>query len=150
MVPQQENTATTATAIPAQKVSIPVHAAPIQNFGDTVDLQSYTNATQHTAAPAAMKNPCLIRKETREQFFLKKEVNRVGRSRENVDVYITDNTSIGRVHAALYLRNGRVFVEDQNSRNGTFLNGHRVIGQEELVPGASLRLSNEEFEITFL
>ena len=35
-------------------------------------------------------------------------------------------------------------------RNGTFLNGHRVIGQEELVPGASLRLSNEEFEITFL
>jgi pSer/pThr/pTyr-binding forkhead associated (FHA) protein len=41
-------------------------------------------------------------------------------------------------------------VEDQNSRNGTFLNGHRVIGQEELVPGASLRLSNEEFEITFL
>ena len=78
MVPQQENTATTATAIPAQNVSIPVHAAPIQNFGDTVDLQSYTNATQHTAAPAAMKNPCLIRKETREQFFLKKEVNRVG------------------------------------------------------------------------
>ena len=72
------------------------------------------------------------------------------RSRENVDVYITDNTSIGRVHAVLYLRNGRVFVEDQNSRNGTFLNGHRVIGQEELVPGASLRLSNEEFEITFL
>lgn len=139
MVPQQENTATTATAIPAQNVSIPVHAAPIQNFGDTVDLQSYTNATQHTAAPAAMKNPCLIRKETR-----------VGRSRENVDVYITDNTSIGRVHAVLYLRNGRVFVEDQNSRNGTFLNGHRVIGQEELVPGASLRLSNEEFEITFL
>lgn len=150
VVPQQENTATTATAIPAQNVSIPVHAAPIQNFGDTVDLQSYTNATQHTAAPAAMKNPCLIRKETREQFFLKKEVNRVGRSRENVDVYITDNTSIGRVHAVLYLRNGRVFVEDQNSRNGTFLNGHRVIGQEELVPGASLRLSNEEFEITFL
>ena len=78
VVPQQENTATTATAIPAQNVSIPVHAAQIQNFGDTVDLQSYTNATQHTAAPAAMKNPCLIRKETREQFFLKKEVNRVG------------------------------------------------------------------------
>ena len=97
-----------------------------------------------------MKNPCLIRKETREQFFLKKEVNRVGRSRENVDVYITDNTSIGRVHAVLYLRNGRLYVEDQNSRNGTFLNGHRVIGQEELVPGASLRLSNEEFKITFL
>lgn len=87
--------------IPAQNVSIPVHTAPIQNFGDTVDLQSYTNATQHTVAPAAMKNPCLIRKETREQFFLKKEVNRVGRSRENVDVYITDNTSIGWVHADL-------------------------------------------------
>lgn len=97
-----------------------------------------------------MKKPCLIRKSTREQFVLTKEMTRVGRSRENVDIYITDNTSIGRVHAVLYLRNGRVYVEDQNSKNGTFLNGHRVSGQEELIPGARLSMSNEEFEIAFL
>ena len=154
VVPQQENTATTPTAIPAQNVSMQVHAAPIQNFGETVDLQSYTNATQGTTTvpptPAPVKKPCLIRKSTREQFVLTKEMTRVGRSRENVDIYITDNTSIGRVHAVLYLRNGRVYVEDQNSKNGTFLNGHRVSGQEELIPGARLSMSNEEFEIAFL
>ena len=98
----------------------------------------------------SVKKPCLIRKSTREQFVLTKEMTRVGRSRENVDIYITDNTSIGRVHAVLYLRNGRVYVEDQNSKNGTFLNGHRVSGQEELIPGARLSMSNEEFEIAFL
>ena len=154
VVPQQENTATTSTAIPAQNVSMQVHAAPIQNFGETVDLQSYTNAargpTTVPPTPAQMKKPCLIRKSTREQFVLTKEMTRVGRSRENVDIYITDNTSIGRVHAVLYLRNGRVYVEDQNSKNGTFLNGHRVNGQEELIPGARLSMSNEEFEIAFL
>lgn len=151
VVPKQENNTVQPTAIPAQNVSMQVHAAPIQNFGETVDLQSYTNAvsgqTGPTASPA--RKAYLIRKTTREQFALTKEMTRVGRSRENVDIYITDNTSIGRVHAVLYLRNGRVFVEDQSSKNGTFLNGHRVNGQEEVVPGAHLSLSNEEFEIVF-
>lgn len=93
---------------------------------------------------------CLIRKATKEQFFLTKEITKVGRSRENVDIYITDNTSIGRIHAILYLQNGRVFIEDQNSKNGTFLNAHRVTGREEVTSGAHLSMSNEDFEIVFV
>ena len=93
---------------------------------------------------------CLIRKATKEQFFLTKEITKVGRSRENVDIYITDNTSIGRIHAILYLQNGRVFIEDQNSKNGTFLNAHRVTGREEVTSVAHLSMSNEDFEIVFV
>lgn len=133
-------------AIPAQNVDLKVHAAPIQNFGETVDLQSYTQETSVLEGGQVGICPCLIRKSTREQFFLAKEVTRIGRSRESVDIYITDNTSIGRVHAVLYWRSGKVFIEDQNSTNGTFVNDRRITGQTELIPGCKIRLSNEEFE----
>ena len=151
VVEKPENTVTQPTAIPVQNVSIPVHAAPIQYFGETIDLKSYidTSVAQGNVGANPVRNAFLIRKSTKEQFHLTKAVTKVGRSRENVDIYITDNTSIGRVHATLYLQNGRVFIEDQQSKNGTFLNGHRVVGQEEVTPGSNLRMSNEEFEIVF-
>lgn len=129
-----------------------VYQAPIQNFGETVDLQSYINATssQTNSNLNPVGNACLIHKSTGEKFFLTKEVTKVGRNRENVDIYITNNKSIGRVHVILYLRNGHVFVEDQNSKNGTFLNGRRIMNQEEVISGTQIRISDEEFEFVFI
>ena len=139
-------------AVPSQNVHIPVYNAPIQNFGETVDLKSYTQETSvlDGGQNIGMISPCLIRKTTKEQFFLSKEVTRIGRSRDNVDIYITDNTSIGRVHAVLYWENSHVFIEDQHSRNGTFVNDRKILGREELSDGSRIRLSNEEFEFRLL
>ena len=152
VVAESENTVDQKTVIPAQNVSMQMHTTTIQNFGETIDLQSYHDAIaeQENTVFNQEKKVCLIRKATKERFFLTKEITKVGRSRENVDIYITDNTSIGRIHAILYLQNGRVFVEDQNSKNGTFLNAHRVTGREEVTSGAHLSMSNEDFEIVFL
>lgn len=146
--PADVRDAARSAAIPEQDVQIPVHTAPIQDFGRTVDLKSYMQQTSvlESGRPAGAAVPCLVRKATREQFFLSKAVTRIGRSRENVDIYITDNTSIGRMHAVLYWENGRVYIEDQQSQNGTFINDRRVTGRQELVPGCRLRMSNEEFE----
>lgn len=152
VVPKPDNTIAQQTAIPTQNVTMQVHQAPIQNFGETVDLQSYINATssQTNSNLNPVGNACLIRKSTGEKFFLTKEVTKVGRSRENVDIYITNNKSIGRVHVILYLRNGHVFVEDQNSKIGTFLNGRRIMNQEEVISGTQIRISDEEFEFVFI
>jgi pSer/pThr/pTyr-binding forkhead associated (FHA) protein len=49
---------------------------------------------------------------------------RIGRGPEN-DLVI-QSTAVSRKHAALALREGRWFVEDRGSYNGTFLNGTRV------------------------
>lgn len=141
-----------AAAVPVQNVQMPVYNAPIQNFGETVDLKSYTQETSVLDAGQnmGMSSPCLIRKTTKEQFFLSKEVTRIGRSRDNVDIYITDNTSIGRVHAVLYWENQHIYIEDQHSTNGTFLNDRKITGREELTSGCRIRLSNEEFEFRLL
>ena len=153
-VPPQTNAVedAPAAAVPVQNVQMPVYNAPIQNFGETVDLKSYTQETSvlDGGQVMGMISPCLVRKTTKEQFFLSKEVTRIGRSRDNVDIYITDNTSIGRVHAVLYWENNRVYIEDQHSTNGTFLNDRKITGREELTSGSRIRLSNEEFEFRLL
>lgn len=55
-----------------------------------------------------------------------------------------DDPKASRRHARVYLERGRVKVEDLNSANGTFLDGHRI-DRGELRPGAKLRIGASEF-----
>ena len=43
-------------------------------------------------------------------------------------------------HARLLPRGGEWFLEDLDSRNGTFLNGQRVEQPEKLQPGMEIRI----------
>ena len=84
---------------------------------------------------------------TGEKIELGKPSFVLGKNPEKSDYAVADNTNISRVHAVITMRNGRYYVMDQNSTNGTFING-RIIkaGQEtEILPGDCLMLANEEF-----
>lgn len=89
----------------------------------------------------------LTRQVTGEKIELGKPSFVLGKNQEKSDYAVADNTNISRVHAVITTRNGRYYVMDQNSTNGTFING-RIIkaGQEtEILPGDCLMLANEEF-----
>lgn len=89
----------------------------------------------------------LTRQVTGEKIELGKPSFELGKNPEKSDYAVADNTNISRVHAVITMRNGRYYVMDQNSTNGTFING-RIIkaGQEtEILPGDCLMLANEEF-----
>lgn len=89
----------------------------------------------------------LTRQVTGEKIELGKPSFVLGKNPEKSDYAVADNTNISRVHAVIIMRNGRYYVMDQNSTNGTFING-RIIkaGQEtEILPGDCLMLANEEF-----
>lgn len=89
----------------------------------------------------------LTRQVTGEKTELGKPSFVLGKNPEKSDYAVADNTNISRVHAVITMRNGRYYVMDQNSTNGTFING-RIIkaGQEtEILPGDCLMLANEEF-----
>lgn len=89
----------------------------------------------------------LTRQVTGEKIKLGKPSFVLGKNPEKSDYAVADNTNISRVHAVITTRNGRYYVMDQNSTNGTFING-RIIkaGQEtEILPGDCLMLANEEF-----
>jgi pSer/pThr/pTyr-binding forkhead associated (FHA) protein len=67
----------------------------------------------------------------------------IGRS-EDADVRIEDRYASG-LHARIYTRGGRFYLEDMNSTNGTLLNDGSVGGDQELVPGDRVRIGDTQF-----
>lgn len=89
----------------------------------------------------------LTRQVTGEKIELGKPSFVLGKNPEKSDYAVAGNTNISRIHAVITTRKGRYYIMDQNSTNGTFING-RIIkaGQEtEILPGDCLMLANEEF-----
>lgn len=67
----------------------------------------------------------------------------VGRSKE-ADVRIDDRYA-SSVHARVFSREGRFYVEDMNSTNGTLLNGATLQGEAELIDGDSVQIGDTVF-----
>ena len=67
----------------------------------------------------------------------------IGRSKE-ADVQIEDRYASG-IHARLFSREGRHWVEDMNSTNGTTLNGAALNGEAELVDGDTVQIGDTVF-----
>lgn len=67
----------------------------------------------------------------------------IGRSAD-ADVRIDDRYASG-LHARMYPRGGRYYLEDMNSTNGTLLNDASVTGEAELVPGDRVRIGDAVF-----
>ena len=65
----------------------------------------------------------LTRQVTGEKIELGKPSFVLGKNPEKSDYAVAGNTNISRVHAVITTRNGRYYVMDQNSTNGTFING---------------------------
>src|ERR687896_2045595 len=62
----------------------------------------------------------------------------IGRSTD-ADVRIEDRYASG-LHARIYTRQGRYYLEDMNSTNGTLLNSATVMGEAELASGDVIQI----------
>jgi FHA domain len=67
----------------------------------------------------------------------------IGRSKD-ADVQIEDRYASG-IHARLFPRGERFFVEDMNSTNGTLLNGATLNGEAELIDGDTVEIGDTVF-----
>jgi pSer/pThr/pTyr-binding forkhead associated (FHA) protein len=67
----------------------------------------------------------------------------IGRSAE-ADVRIDDRYASG-LHARIFSREGRTYVEDMKSTNGTILNEATLKGEAELIDGDVVRIGDTEF-----
>lgn len=59
-----------------------------------------------------------------KEIQLDKEVITIGRNQDN-DIHI-DNPAVSGSHAKIINEGGKIFIEDMNSTNGTFISGKRV------------------------
>lgn len=73
-----------------------------------------------------MVQACLIAEEglTKGMVFPLEGRLSIGRGEEN-DIRLTHST-VSRQHTLVYFENGQPFVQDMESRNGTYLNGERI------------------------
>jgi hypothetical protein len=69
----------------------------------------------------------------------------IGRSKE-ADVQIDDRYA-SSLHARVFSRDGRFYVEDMNSTNGTLLNGATLEGEAELIDGDNVQIGDTVFRL---
>ena len=71
----------------------------------------------------------------------------VGRSL-NCDVIVND-PSVSSVHFSVLISGKKVFVKDEGSINGTFLNGKQVVGETEVFSGDKITFCGYTIEVEF-
>lgn len=128
------------------------------DFGETAILSNVLDETWdlsavNTGISKPQKKKILIRLKNNERIPIQKSQFRIGRGTAelnycDVDYRITDNIAVGRKHAEVIIRGEEYFVMDLNSKNHTYVNGQMIPGNVEykIMPGARIRLANEEFE----
>lgn len=90
--------------------------------------------------------PTLIRISTGEKVSVNKPVFRLGKEKQSVDFFISQNSAVSRSHADIITREGRYFLIDRNSTNKTYINGQviRIEQEKEIFPGDEITLANEK------
>lgn len=89
----------------------------------------------------------LIRRRTGERVDVIGSSFRIGQDPNQCDYVVPDNRAVSRNHAEIFLENGVYFLQDNESTNGTYLNGKRMKSYQktELEHEAKFRLANEDF-----
>lgn len=91
----------------------------------------------------------LVRRQDGAIYRIEKERTVIG-SGTMADVCIGYNNAISRSHVIISCIGGSYYIEDDQSKNGTFVNGRRLQPgvQEPLYDGMIIRLANEDFEFS--
>lgn len=91
---------------------------------------------------------CVIEPDSRkgETYAIVGELT-VGRA-GGCAIVLPDDTFISQVHARVFLRDGRVWVEDLGSTNGTFLNRERLTTPTRLRRGDRVQFGQTLMEVT--
>ncbi len=71
---------------------------------------------------------------------------KVGRNNEN-DLVLTDVTISG-LHCRILNEDGTIYVQDENSTNGTFINNERLTEKTQLHHGDKLTIGKQEYNVS--
>lgn len=111
------------------------------NSGDSTRMIWGGAAKQYTLNLTDMKNPGRT-----FQIPLKDTVI-VGRRPGEANLLIDYDKSVSGKHCAISVKNGKFYVKDLQSSNGTMLNGTRILAEMEIHPGAILTLGRLEMKV---
>lgn len=80
---------------------------------------------------------------------INKDIITIGKKAELVDYPITFNKMISRKHCSIERIRGEIYIIDENSANGTYVNGFQIPGgQAQLIKkGDIIRLADSDFQL---
>ncbi len=100
---------------------------------------------QRADQPARPYKLKMIDPATSQIFPLGEEVT-IGRA-PGCSVPLADDTYVSQLHARIYIRDGKPFVEDLGSTNGTFVNEQKLAAPAMLQPGDKVRVGQTIMEL---
>lgn len=117
------------------QINVPVrNEAPAGNVvkNDPVNATEFLSAEPEEKIYAVLK---FVVEGSEHVFEMRKNEIFIGRDPELCDLIIPSDKYLGRKHAKIFMKDGKLFVEDLQSRNGTFINNTRISGTVEIVSG---------------
>lgn len=88
-----------------------------------------------------------INAENEQHEFTIKEEIKVGRGRRCQ--LCLEDAALSEVHCSLHWKQGELFIKDENSTNGTYVNGVPIIGEYKLEQGDVILIGSSEFQINW-
>ena len=82
-------------------------------------------------------------------WLVKKDEFRIGKSKIHSDYAIENNTAISRVHVIVTKRNGASYLRDNESTNGTWIEGERLEPGREVLLKANMKVKFGDEDFTF-
>lgn len=125
-------------ALPAPATS----PAPAPSTPQPYDMLPSAPTMTFQAPPSSAKLVALNGPLANREFPLRESL-RLGRERDN-DLSLPDQQA-SRHHAVIQLREGRYWISDLNSRNGTLVNGARIAQPAPLSDGDSIQIGDTRF-----
>ena len=91
--------------------------------------------------------PYMIRKSDGSRIDIGKRVFKVGKDKRYADYVISNNAAVSRAHAQFMIKDGKVFLTDEDSLNSTYVNSSRLeAGKEtEINSGDVIMFADEEY-----
>ncbi len=115
--------------------------SPVKMTFESPDHENKTVFARKSVGGAALID------ETGASISLSRKRHVIGRQKEQSDIHLAGNDTVGRTHAELIEIESGYAVKDLKSINGTYVNGKKVFPGEPiaLLSGDTLRISDVEF-----
>ena len=136
---------------PSNKDILNISDSPKMANNKKIENSSNTlNSTKSSSARIPKYSKfALIRKSDGEVIKITKADFVIGKSKYS-DYQVTKNNTVSRSHVIAHrCPDGGLSIEDNNSKNGTFVDGEKLEPYEQVIlqEGMSIRLSDEIFEV---
>ena len=130
---------------PVQNYTVPLARKREGNAGTVLNAMSTRILFRESAEKKIVLTNIADKEHVIEISSLKPSV--IGRNQSLADAVIYNERSVSQKHCRIFCRNSKVYVEDLDSLNHTFVDGEQITEETELFSGSVLKIGRISFSV---